>query len=237
MLRTMMIALAGVWLSLGSASAQDTCSNRGQLDDLYCDANGDLVADLPTDPTKLKDPSTLVFAYTPIEDPAIYANLLKPFITHLNTCIGRRVMYFSVQSNTAQIEAMRSGRLHIAGCSNSIAFSEIILGIRLFLNSLIVGGGGFFKLFGRVVSITNGGHRLVFRLFDTQSQRFLKVCHGFVGFVSVGVHLTSTEISIRIFGLHGNGTVVCLNGLLVFFQLVQRNPQVEQCVKLVWIGF
>jgi phosphonate transport system substrate-binding protein len=117
LLRTMMIALAGVCLSLGSASAQDTCSNRGQLDDLYCDANGDLVADLPTDPTKLKDPSTLVFAYTPIEDPAIYANLLKPFITHLNTCIGRRVMYFSVQSNTAQIEAMRSGRLHIAGFS------------------------------------------------------------------------------------------------------------------------
>lgn len=117
MLRAITIALAGACISLGSAYAQEACSSRGQLDDLYCDANGDLVADVPTDPAKLKDPSTLVFAYTPIEDPAIYANLLKPFINHLNSCIGRRVMYFSVQSNTAQIEAMRSGRLHIAGFS------------------------------------------------------------------------------------------------------------------------
>jgi len=117
LLRAIMIAFTGACISLGGASAQDACSNRGQLDDLYCDANGDLVADTPTDAAKLKDPSTLVFAYTPIEDPAIYANLLKPFINHLNSCIGRRVMYFSVQSNTAQIEAMRSGRLHIAGFS------------------------------------------------------------------------------------------------------------------------
>jgi len=114
-------AMAGMLLGmcvLGSvALAQGTCPNRGQLDEQYCDANGDLVADTPTDPAKLKDPSTLVFAYTPVEDPAIYANLLKPFINHLNTCIGRKVVYFAVQSNTAQIEAMRSGRLHIAGFS------------------------------------------------------------------------------------------------------------------------
>jgi phosphonate transport system substrate-binding protein len=115
--RAIITARAGACFAFGSAQAQDSCPNRGQLDELYCDANGDLVADIPTDPAKLKDPSTLVFAYTPIEDPAIYANLLKPFINHLNTCIGKRVMYFSVQSNTAQIEAMRSGRLHIAGFS------------------------------------------------------------------------------------------------------------------------
>ena len=112
--------LTGVFASiasLASAQAPDICPNRGQLDNQYCDANGDLVADVPADPSRLKDPSTLVFAYTPIEDPAIYANLLKPFINHLNTCTGKRVVYFSVQSNTAQIEAMRSGRLHIAGFS------------------------------------------------------------------------------------------------------------------------
>jgi phosphonate transport system substrate-binding protein len=110
-------SFAAVALTPLSAGAQDACPNRGQLDDQYCDANSDLVADTPTDPAKQKDPSTLVFAYTPVEDPAIYANLLKPFVTHLNTCIGRKVVYFSVQSNTSQIEAMRSGRLHIAGFS------------------------------------------------------------------------------------------------------------------------
>ena len=29
----------------GDAAAQDACPNRGQLDTMYCDANGDLVAD------------------------------------------------------------------------------------------------------------------------------------------------------------------------------------------------
>ena len=37
-----------------------------QLDTLYCDANHDLVADSPTDPKRLRDPSTLVWAYTPV---------------------------------------------------------------------------------------------------------------------------------------------------------------------------
>ena len=110
------MALA-VLTAIEPAAAQDACSSRGQLDTLYCDRDGDLVADAPTDPAKWKDPSNLVFAYTPVEDPAIYANILKPFVEHLTTCIGRRVVYFSVQSNGAQIEAMRSGRLHIAGFS------------------------------------------------------------------------------------------------------------------------
>ena len=110
-------ALAVVVAPAPFASAQDSCPNRGDLDAAYCDADGDLVADPPKDPAKLRDPSTLVFAYTPVEDPAIYANLLKPFVEYLTTCIGRRVSYFSVQSNAAQIEAMRSGRLHIAGFS------------------------------------------------------------------------------------------------------------------------
>jgi len=49
---------------LGSAFAQD-CP-RGELDKAYCDRNGDLVADAPTDPKQLADPSTLIFAYTPV---------------------------------------------------------------------------------------------------------------------------------------------------------------------------
>lgn len=103
--------------AVSNARAQDACPNRGMLDLGYCDADADLVADPPKDPAKLRDPSTLVFAYTPIEDPAIYANLLKPFVAHLTQCTGKTVTYFSVQSNAAQIEAMRSGRLHVAGFS------------------------------------------------------------------------------------------------------------------------
>lgn len=98
------------------ARAQE-CSNRGDLDPMYCDANGDLVADAPTDPAKLADPDTLVFAYTPVEDPAIYEDIWQPFIDHLAETTGKDVQFFAVQSNAAEVEAMRSGRLHIAGFS------------------------------------------------------------------------------------------------------------------------
>jgi phosphonate transport system substrate-binding protein len=101
----------------GAAVAQDDCKNRGQLDVLYCDDNNDLVADSPKDAKKWRDPSTLVFAYTPVEDPAVYQNIFKPFTDHLAQCTGKRVVYYPVQSNSAEIEAMRSGRLHVAGFS------------------------------------------------------------------------------------------------------------------------
>jgi phosphonate transport system substrate-binding protein len=99
------------------ASAQAACSFRGSLDDSYCDANRDMVADVPADTARQRDPSTLVFAYTPVEDPALYATQFRPLLDYLGQCVGRRVVYFQVTSNAAQVEAMRSGRLHIAGFS------------------------------------------------------------------------------------------------------------------------
>jgi phosphonate transport system substrate-binding protein len=103
-------------MSLQFVTAQE-CSNRGKLDVMFCDEDGDLVADPPTDPADFVDPDTLIFAYTPVEDPAIYGDIWQPFIDHLAEVTGREVRFFAVQSNSAQVEAMRSGRLHIAGFS------------------------------------------------------------------------------------------------------------------------
>ena len=116
MIRTL-LATAAIALLPAMAAAQGTCSHRGALDDAYCDENRDLVADVPTDANRLRNPSTLVFAYTPVEDPALYASQFRPLIEYLTTCTGKRVVYFQVSSNAAQVEAMRSGRLHIAGFS------------------------------------------------------------------------------------------------------------------------
>ncbi len=109
--------IAAIALSAHTATAQDDCAERGTLDPMYCDADGDLVADAPTDEGELQDPGTLVFAYTPVEDPAIYADIWEPFIEHLSEVTGKEVQFFAVQSNSAEVEAMRSGRLHIAGFS------------------------------------------------------------------------------------------------------------------------
>ena len=108
-------ALAASWLP-SRAMAQD-CASRGQLDVMYCDADGDLVADAPKDASKLLNPDTLVFAYTPVEDPGIYKDIWDPFLKHLEKVTGKKVSFFAVQSNSAEVEAMRSGRLHIAGFS------------------------------------------------------------------------------------------------------------------------
>jgi phosphonate transport system substrate-binding protein len=109
--------------------SQDSCPNRGDLDTLYCDANNDLVADTPTDPKLLKTPGTLVFTYTPVEDPAVYEKAFAPFTKHLAQCMDKRVVFFQVQSNAAEIEALRSGRLHVGGFSTGpTAFAVNIAG-------------------------------------------------------------------------------------------------------------
>ena len=86
-----------------------------KLDSRFTDNDGDLIADIPSDPSQQVDPDTLIFAYTPVEDPAVYAKVWDGFLQHMEEVTGKKVQFFPVQSNAAQIEAMRAGRLHIAG--------------------------------------------------------------------------------------------------------------------------
>ena len=116
-LKTLLLStIAGVAMTFAAplaASAADC--ERGTLDERYCDVDGDLIADIPTDAAELLDPDTLIFAYTPVEDPAVYKEAWSDFLTHLEKVTGKKAVFFPVQSNAAQIEAMRSGRLHISG--------------------------------------------------------------------------------------------------------------------------
>jgi len=108
-------ALALLAGAMNPASA--ACKNRGDLDKRFCDDNGDLVADTPSDPGKLLDPDTLVFSYTPVEDPAVYENVFTEFMAYLSKNTGKKVKWYGADSYAAQVEAMRSGRLHVAGIS------------------------------------------------------------------------------------------------------------------------
>lgn len=101
-------AVAGI---LATAALQASAN----LAPRFTDADGDLVADAPTDESQWVDPATLVFAYTPVEDPAVYAEVWASFLEHMEQVTGKRVQFFPVQSNAAQLEAMRAGRLHVAG--------------------------------------------------------------------------------------------------------------------------
>jgi phosphonate transport system substrate-binding protein len=106
-----------VLLVAAGAFAADPCAHRGRLDALYCDDNRDLIADTPKDPAKLVAPDPLVFTYAPVEDPAVYENAWADFLKHVEKVTGRKTKYFGLQNYAAQIEAMRSGRLHLSAFS------------------------------------------------------------------------------------------------------------------------
>jgi len=118
---TSLIGIIAFPLAIGAADCP-----RGTLDKRYCDRDGDLVADLPLDRSKWQNPSTIIFSYTPVEDPAVYAKVWDGFVSHLAKVTGKKAVFFPVQSYAAQYEAMRSGRLHIAGVNtggNPVAVS------------------------------------------------------------------------------------------------------------------
>jgi phosphonate transport system substrate-binding protein len=121
-----LLLLAGVVLDVNS---QEVCKNRGELDTPYCDENGDLLADAPKDPRRLKDPETLFFTNSPLDDPAVFNKLMQPFVDHLAGCTGRKVRYYDVFSSAAAIEAMRSGRMHLGTMSSGdTAFAVNVAG-------------------------------------------------------------------------------------------------------------
>ena len=159
-------ASAFAMLSFGGiASAQD-CP-RGDLDERFCDADGDLIADIPTDESKLIDPDTLVFAFTPVEDPAVYKSAWADFLTHLEAETGKSVAFFPVQNNAAQIEAMRSGRLHIAGFntgSNPLAVN--CAGFRSF--AIMAATDGSFGYEMEIISYPGSGIEKVEDIRDKQ---------------------------------------------------------------------
>lgn len=108
------IKIASLPILLGLA-VTSTALQANDLASRFADSNGDMTADAPSDAKDWLDPNVLVFAYTPVEDPAVYAQVWDDFLKHMEKVTGKRVQFFPVQSNAAQLEAMRAGRLHVAG--------------------------------------------------------------------------------------------------------------------------
>jgi phosphonate transport system substrate-binding protein len=127
--RTLRLAAAALLATAIPALAQDACPQRGDLDTIYCDADGDLLADPPKDPAKLKNPDVLFFTNSPLDDPAVFNKLMQPFVDHLASCTGKKVRYYDVYSSAAAIEAMRAGRMHLGTMSSGdTAFAVNVAG-------------------------------------------------------------------------------------------------------------
>src|SRR3546814_20084625 len=103
--------------ALSPAPAVAADCPRGALDKQYCDWNGDRVADLPLDEKQWVNPDTIIFSYTPVEEPAVYEKVWDGFLKHMTKITGREVAFFPVQSNAAQMETGRgAGRGRV--CEN-----------------------------------------------------------------------------------------------------------------------
>lgn len=110
------------------AATADPCKNRGDLDSRYCDDDGDLLADTPKEPGKWLDPGTLIFSYTAVEDPSVYENVFKELMAYMAKKTGKQVRWYGPESYAAQVEAMRSGRLHISGFAAGATVYGVNLG-------------------------------------------------------------------------------------------------------------
>ena len=109
------MAFIGVLFAQGSNETTEEVVQYGDLDPVYVDKNGDMIADTPEDPSMWLDPDTLIFAYAPVEDPAVYEEVFVDFQKHLEEVTGKNVKWFAVTNYATQIEAMRAGRLHVSG--------------------------------------------------------------------------------------------------------------------------
>ncbi len=105
----------------------EECKNRSDLDVRFCDNDGDLVADAPTDPSQWLDPDTLVFSYTAVEDPSVYENVFSELMDYISKKTGKQVKWYGAKSYAAQVESMRSGRLHVSG----FAAGATVFGVNL----------------------------------------------------------------------------------------------------------
>ncbi|MGD8521436.1 MAG: phosphate/phosphite/phosphonate ABC transporter substrate-binding protein [Desulfobacterales bacterium] len=109
------IAVFVLLLGLSNPATAAECKHHGDLDKRYCDDNGDLLADTPKDSSQWLDPDTLIFSYTAVEDPSVYENVFAELMDYISKKTGKQVKWYGPESYAAQVESMRSGRLHISG--------------------------------------------------------------------------------------------------------------------------
>ncbi len=204
-------------LQATASEAAEACSHRGKLDVLYCDENGDLVADPPKDPKRFVNPDPLIFAYVPVEDPAVYAATFADLVRHMEKVTGKKIQFFGPQNYAAQIEAMRSGRLHVTGYSTgSVPFAVNLAGAVPFaVMADDRGGGSGYHL----IVITQAGNEKINSVGDLRGKRVAHVSQTSNSghqapvyfFSKLGV-VPGKDYQIAFTGKHDNSILGVVNG-------------------------
>jgi phosphonate transport system substrate-binding protein len=92
-----------------------------KLSENYKDANGDLVADPPSDSTKLLKVDEIGFSVVANEDPEKARETWKDFMAALEKATGKKVKYLAELHDTEeQLAALRAGELHVTAFSTGL---------------------------------------------------------------------------------------------------------------------
>ena len=98
-----------------------------KLDDAYTDADGDLIADTPTEADKVLDPQTLVFSAIGTDNPAVAEVRWGGLMAALGKATGKKVVYLvkppaenaaedaerRAVDSKGQLAALKEGQLHV----------------------------------------------------------------------------------------------------------------------------
>jgi phosphonate transport system substrate-binding protein len=108
-LATLVFTALAATFFVANAHAQ-SCASRGELDALYCDKNGDLVADTPT---ATVNPSKLVLGISSVEDASTSRRTYSPLMDHLSVCLKKDIEMYPPVREGAVMDAQRTGVVHI----------------------------------------------------------------------------------------------------------------------------
>ncbi len=86
----------------------------------FADADNDLVADPPTDPTKLINPDVLVFSYVATEEGGPSEDTWTELTAALKEKTGKEVKVSHFPAADEQMTALQKGELHIVGLNTGL---------------------------------------------------------------------------------------------------------------------
>ena len=117
--------LADSWKTEATQHLQDrtmsvllsNISSENRLDEVYQDADGDLVANTPENEALRTPPTELVFSFIASEDPANQSEVWQTVVDAIGAKLDLQVKYLKLDETKQQLEALRSGKLHITALS------------------------------------------------------------------------------------------------------------------------
>jgi phosphonate transport system substrate-binding protein len=102
--------------ALKGALAKIPAENK--MSEAYRDADGDLIADAPSDAGKLQKVEKIGFCLVAGDDPAQSKTDWRDFMAALEKATGKQVVYLDeLATEDAQLSALRSGQLHVTAFS------------------------------------------------------------------------------------------------------------------------